>query len=241
MSDYDPYNPHHVLEAEVLKARATNAQGPNGNAHQAKDSDPELRAEADAERQRYGESKPKPNGHDTAATGVSLEDFYAYMPMHNYIYAPTMAAWPGSSVNSRIPPVKLTDESGEPVLNEGGKPIILIASAWLDRFKPVEQMTWMPGLSTTIRNRLILEGGWIDRSGVTCLNLYRPPTVTTGSATEAAKWVGHVRYVYPTDANHILDWLAHRVQRPQDKINHALVLGGAQGIGKDSLLAACRT
>jgi hypothetical protein len=26
------------------------------------------------------------------------------------------------------------------------------------------------------------------------------------------------------------------VQRPQEKINHALVLGGAQGIGKDTLL-----
>jgi hypothetical protein len=30
--------------------------------------------------------------------------------------------------------------------------------------------------------------------------------------------------------------LAHRVQRPQEKINHALVLGGDQGIGKDTLL-----
>ena len=27
-----------------------------------------------------------------------------------------------------------------------------------------------------------------------------------------------------------------RVQRPEDKINHALVLGGKQGIGKDTLL-----
>ena len=35
---------------------------------------------------------------------------------------------------------------------------------------------------------------------------------------------------------HIAKWLAHRVQYPQDKINHALVLGGAQGIGKDTLL-----
>jgi hypothetical protein len=30
--------------------------------------------------------------------------------------------------------------------------------------------------------------------------------------------------------------LAQRVQHPEDKINHALVLGGAQGIGKDTLL-----
>jgi Family of unknown function (DUF5906) len=31
-------------------------------------------------------------------------------------------------------------------------------------------------------------------------------------------------------------WLAHRVQRPEEKVNHALVLGGNQGVGKDTLL-----
>jgi hypothetical protein len=45
-----------------------------------------------------------------------------------------------------------------------------------------------------------------------------------------------VEDVFPDDADHILDWLAHRVQRPQDKINHAPVLGGAEGIGKDTML-----
>jgi hypothetical protein len=35
---------------------------------------------------------------------------------------------------------------------------------------------------------------------------------------------------------HIICWLAQRVQRPQEKINHALVLGGGQGIGKDTAL-----
>ena len=33
-----------------------------------------------------------------------------------------------------------------------------------------------------------------------------------------------------------MQWLAHRLQRPSEKINHALLLGGAQGIGKDSML-----
>ena len=45
-----------------------------------------------------------------------------------------------------------------------------------------------------------------------------------------------VRKVYPDDADHIIRWLAHRVQHPDEKINHALVLGGPQGIGKDTLL-----
>jgi hypothetical protein len=29
--------------------------------------------------------------------GVRLEDFYAYMEQHKYIYAPTRARWPGAS------------------------------------------------------------------------------------------------------------------------------------------------
>ena len=49
-------------------------------------------------------------------------------------------------------------------------------------------------------------------------------------------WLDHIRKVYPNEADHIIMWLAHRVQRPHDKINHAIVLGGAQGIGKDTLL-----
>lgn len=42
--------------------------------------------------------------------------------------------------------------------------------------------------------------------------------------------------VYPDDHTHIIRYLAHRVQRPYEKINHALLLGGNQGIGKDTLL-----
>jgi hypothetical protein len=179
------------------------------------------------------------NGHDpevSEVSGVSLDDFYAFMPMHNYIYEPTRTLWPASSVNARIPPITLKDDLGNPKLDHDGKPVTLSASAWLDRFRPVEQMTWAPGFPLTIRDRLVLEGGWFDRRGVTCFNLYRPPTVGEGDPTKAALWVDHLRLIYPSDSNHILDWLAQRVQHPQDKINHALVLGGKQGIGKDTLL-----
>ena len=79
-------------------------------------------------------------------------------------------------------------------------------------------------------------GGWIDHQGVTCFNLYRAAQREPGDATKAARWIDHVHLVYPEEAEHILCWLAHRVQHPGEKINHALVLGGFQGIGKDSLL-----
>ncbi len=114
------------------------------------------------------------------------------------------------------------------MLDDDGKQKIISASAWLDRNKPVEQMTWAPGVPMLIHDRLISEGGWIERKGVTVFNLYRPPTIEPGNAAEADRWLDHVHKVYPDDADHIVKWLAHRVQRPQEKINHALVLGGAR-------------
>lgn len=168
--------------------------------------------------------------------GVSLADFRAYMPQHSYIFIPAREMWPASSVNARVPPVPLTDAKGRPVLDKAGRPKSVAASAWLDRHRPVEQMTWAPGEPMLIFNRLISEGGWIERDGVACFNLYRPATIEPGNAAEAEPWLDHVERVFPDDASHIIRWLAHRVQFPDEKINHALVLGGQQGIGKDSLL-----
>ncbi len=110
------------------------------------------------------------------------------------------------------------------------------ASAWLAKHAPVEQMTWAPGLPQLIRDKLISAGGWIDRKGMVVFNFYRPPRTPSGDAAKAGRWIEHVRRIYPDEADHIIAWLAHRVQRPQEKINHALVLGGASGIGKDTLL-----
>jgi len=121
-------------------------------------------------------------------------------------------------------------------LDKEGKPKLITAAAWLDRNRPVEQMTWAPDQPMIISDKLVIEGGWIERPGAHCFNLYHPPTIIPGDGAKAQPWVDHVKYVFPEHAAHILDWLAHRVQRPSDKINHALVLGGAQGIGKDTLL-----
>jgi hypothetical protein len=160
-----------------------------------------------------------------AEGGPKLEDFHAYMPTHNYIYEPTREMWPASSVNSRIAPIADPNEE---------KPIP--ANQWLDRHRPVEQMTWAPGLPTLIEGELISDGGWIRHSGARVFNLYRPSVLTPGDAEQAGPWLDHLRRVYPEDVGHITNWLAQRVQRPEIKINHALVLGGKQGVGKDSLL-----
>jgi hypothetical protein len=165
---------------------------------------------------------------------ISLEDLYAYMPTHSFIYVPSREMWSASSIDARIPPILVPDRvdaAGKPIKGESLK-----ASKWLASNRPVEQMTWVPGEPLLIENRLISDGGWIEHRGVRCFNHYRPPNLKHGVASKARPWIDHLRGVYPTDADHIIKWLAHRVQRPHEKINHALVLGGLQGIGKDTLL-----
>ena len=74
---------------------------------------------------------------------VALTDFFSHMQTHSYIYVPTREMWPASSVNSRIPPV--------PVLNALGKKVRISANSWLDKNRPVEQMSWAPGEPLTSR------------------------------------------------------------------------------------------
>ncbi len=176
-------------------------------------------------------------GASTGVNGVRLEDFYAYLPTKSYLFEPTRETWPTASVNSKLPRVTLRDATGRPILDpDSNTPCTLKPTAWLDRHRSVEQITWTPGQPLLIRDRLVCDGGWIERPGCTTFNLYRPPIHTDGNPDKATLWLAHIQRVYPEDTNHILRWLAHRVQRPGEKINHALVLGGPQGIGKDSLL-----
>jgi hypothetical protein len=155
--------------------------------------------------------QPTPN----ADAGVTLADFRAYLPDHSYIFTPTGTFWSAAGVNA--------------CFRKG-------ASTWLDRKQPVHHLTWAPGHPMLIENQLVVDGGWIERNGVTTFNLYRPPTLKPGDPSKAGPWLELVRKVYPEDAGRLIMKLAHRVQRPQEKINHAMVLGGAPGIGKDTAL-----
>jgi hypothetical protein len=172
-------------------------------------------------------------------TALSLEDFYADMKSRQFIYIAARELWPAASVDARIPPVLLRDVGGNPVLDEKGKPKRMAASKWLATNRPVEQMSWVPGAPLVIRDKLISEG-WIECQGASVFNLYRGPTIELGDPTKAGPWLDHIEKTYPNDAGHIEKWLAHRRQRPDDKVNHALVLGGNQGIGKDSIIEAAK-
>lgn len=182
--------------------------------------------------------------------GITRDHFFAYMVMHNYIFAPTGELWPGSSVNARLGPIPIFDSRGQPVMEkvkakkegeeEREAQKTIPANVWLDTHRPVDQLTWFPGRPQVIRNQLILDGGWVEQRGASVFNLYRAPTLIPGDPTKAGRWLELVRKLYPDDADHIVNYLAHRVQFPGDKLNHSLFLGGAPGIGKDTLLEAVK-
>ena len=162
---------------------------------------------------------PIPDSH----VDTRLGSFRMYVPTHQYIYIPTGDLCPGASVNALVPGVGAVK-----------------ATRWLDECRHVEQMTWAPGKPLIVRGELVKEGGWFFQPGDAAFNLYMPPIIKLGDATDVKRWLDHFHTLYPNDADHMIKWLAFKVQHPETKINHAIVMGGAQGIGKDTLLEPVR-
>ncbi len=155
---------------------------------------------------------------------IVLSDFYAHLPDHKYLHVPTRALWPAASVDGKV----------EWPTGASGK--LVRPSAWLDANRPIVQMTWHPSEPELIRDKIVFDGGTLPQPGAQIFNLYRAPERAAGDAAKAGPWIDHIRRIYSDNYEHLLAWLAHRVQRPGEKVNHAIVMGGSQGIGKDTLL-----
>lgn len=192
-------------------------------------------------------NKDKPNGvtaasiyalafkhgwQDLAVADADLADdaaeephdaFYAYLPAHQYLHRPTRAFWPAASVDGHLH------------YKIDGKKV----STWLDKCRAVHQATWHPAYGELLKDVVVADGGFVPMPGTWVYNRYRPAMIVPSEASPEP-WLNHIRTIYPDEADHLIKWFAHRVQRPGDKINHALVLGGSQGIGKDTLLEPVR-
>jgi hypothetical protein len=171
-------------------------------------------------------------------SGVTLDDFVAYLPKHLYIFTPCREIWVGAGVDACLPKMQVFTKSGRPKRNKDGDLVYELATKWLDRERGIKQATWCPGQPMLIEDRIVVDGGWIEKKGATTFNWYRPTRIELGDAAKAQPWIDHVRKVLHAgnDADHSIKWFAHRVQRPAEKINHGLVIGGEQGIGKDTML-----
>jgi hypothetical protein len=90
--------------------------------------------------------------------------------------------------------------------------------------RKVDRVAYLPG----VQELLVDEDG-----GRTAINIWRPgPLVPTAGACDTV--LDHLNRVIPDDEfrNHLLNCLAVLVQKPGQKIGHAIVLIGKQGTGK---------
>lgn len=99
--------------------------------------------------------------------------------------------------------------------------------------KALVGVTYAPGEDVLVaRDGLVYGNTWIN---------YRPDV--SGSDTMAEQdikpWLDHCRLLVPEadELEHVLNVMAFKVQTPNIKINHAVLHGGDEGCGKDSMWA----
>jgi len=117
------------------------------------------------------------------------------------------------------------------------KPSVDIAN--VDTGQVVSSSTWWPGEPLLIRDAVFDDTGKMPVGGKQAFNMYRPPRRKEPPVGVSARpWVDHVRRLYPEEIEHehFFDFCAHCIQHPEEKVNHGIVLAGAQGIGKDTML-----
>jgi hypothetical protein len=165
-----------------------------------------------------------------------FEDFYSYTVGGRCIYRPRRVFCTNEAVDRCLPRQPLLDSRGAPVKNTKGKIVSIAVSQALAAQRNVSAVTWTPAEPELVLDRLAVDTGWLPQPGAKTYNFYLPPNDMAGDAAQATRWVEHWRTLYPGEADHIISWLAHRVQFPGIKPNHCLVLVGDPGIGKDTLL-----
>ena len=85
------------------------------------------------------------------------------------------------------------------------------------------------------------EGVLVARDGDVYGNRWRDarPAIEADAGADVAPWLDHCAALVPeaSEREHIWDVMAYKVQHPEIKINHAVLHGGDQGCGKDTLWA----
>jgi hypothetical protein len=158
--------------------------------------------------------KQRPRSH------ADPTDFWAYLPERKYWFVKTRKLWPAETIRS--------------IFGKG-------APEEFDATKPTHSATWCPGKPTIILDTIADEGGLIPTPGCKTFNMYRPPMPIDGNPDKITPWMKHGEKLWGGHWDHIVKWFACRVQHPEIKINHGLVMGSLyQGIGKDLVTAPVR-
>jgi hypothetical protein len=89
-----------------------------------------------------------------------------------------------------------------------------------------KSMTYLPGKPAIVEDSI---------------NMWRPSELNPKSG-DVQPWIQHIMHFYSEDeVNHMLDWIAHTLQRPSIKPGHAILMGSRyEGVGKDLWLLPVR-
>ena len=100
----------------------------------------------------------------------------------------------------------------------------------------VDKLTYNPG-----QPRFCKERSFNSNSVLDCINVWVPSDIETDLEGDISPWLDMMNLVFDGDKaaiHHATSFLAFMVQNPGERINHALVVQGAQGLGKDSVFRA---
>jgi hypothetical protein len=83
------------------------------------------------------------------------------------------------------------------------------------------------------------EGVLVARDGDVYGNRWRDARPAVSEGGDVSPWLAHCEALVPeaSEREHIFNVMAYKVQHPEVKINHAVLHGGDQGCGKDTLWA----
>lgn len=88
-------------------------------------------------------------------------------------------------------------------------------------------VTYAPGDGTLLaREGEVFGNKWVDGR-------------VRGKKGDIRPWMAHFESLVPNplERNHMLNYMAYKVQHPEHKINHAMLIAGPPGVGKDTLMA----
>jgi len=110
------------------------------------------------------------------------------------------------------------------------------ASVWYDEHRQdsggraLTGITYAPGeTELVVSDGLIYGNKWINAR----------PKVEANPDADVLRWLAHAEMLIPDEdeRRHVFDAMAYKVQNPRVKINHAVLHGGDEGCGKDTLWA----
>lgn len=81
------------------------------------------------------------------------------------------------------------------------------------------------------------QGVLVARAGDVYANMWRDARPAGAAGADATPWLAHAERMVPdpVEREHLLDWMAYKVQHPAVKVNHGVLHGGIPGSGKDTL------